>query len=216
MAAGFGGPSEVLPEYCLRDLALRYGARVVVYLLLRVFVCVVVCVLSDALGLVVDGVVEIVLVVGVVCRHFDYPGPSFDGGDLLAWCRPLSILPRAAVLPLEVSLLAVVVVGDVGLVLMRPYVPLVGVYVYGPSVVPVGRAGKMMPALVVSLVGLGRTDPTLALLLAYVLAIVDLDRYGDIRVEAVRTVFVVEYVLDFLLEAVVEELYEPFLVEIGP
>jgi len=48
------------------------------------------------------------------------------------------------------------------------------------------------------------------------LAIVDLDRYSDIYVEAVRTVFIVEYILDFLLKAVIEELYKPLLVKIGP
>jgi len=114
------------------------------------------------------------------------------------------------------SLLAIVIAGNVGLILMGPYVPLVGVYVYRSSVVPVGRTRKVPPTLVVGLVGLGRTGPTLILLFAYVLAIVDLNRYSNIYVETIRTVFIVEYVLDLLLKAVIEELYKPFLVKIGP
>ena len=74
----------------------------------------------------------------------------------------------------------------------------------------------MTPTLIVSLIGLGRTGPALTLLLIYVLAIVDLNRDSDVCVEAVRTVLVVEYVLDFLLKAVIEELYKPFLIKIGP
>jgi hypothetical protein len=74
----------------------------------------------------------------------------------------------------------------------------------------------MTPVLIVGLVGLGRSGPALMLLLACVLTIVDLNRYGDIRIEAVRTVSIVEHVLNFLLEAVVEELYKPLFVEIGP
>jgi hypothetical protein len=74
----------------------------------------------------------------------------------------------------------------------------------------------MTPILIVSLVGLGRIGPTLTLLLTYVLAIVDLDRYSDIYVETIRTVFIIEHILNFLLKAVIEELYKPLLVEIGP
>jgi hypothetical protein len=54
------------------------------------------------------------------------------------------------------------------------------------------------------------------LLLIYVLAIVDLDRYSDVLVESVRTVFIVEDIFDFVLETVIEELYKSFLVEVGP
>jgi hypothetical protein len=53
-------------------------------------------------------------------------------------------------------------------------------------------------------------------LLARILAIVDLDRYSDILVESVRTVFVVEDVFNFVLETVIEELYKSFLVEVSP
>jgi hypothetical protein len=70
--------------------------------------------------------------------------------------------------------------------------------------------------LIISLVGLGRTGLTLILLLIYILAIVDLDYYSNIYVETVRTVFIIEYILDFLLKAVIEELYKPFLVKVSP
>jgi len=73
-----------------------------------------------------------------------------------------------------------------------------------------------MPMLIISLVGLGRTGLTLILLLIYILAIVDLDYYSNIYVETVRTVFIIEYILDFLLKAVIEELYKPFLVKVSP
>ena len=93
---------------------------------------------------------------------------------------------------------------------------MVGIYVYRSLVVPIGHTGKVMPMLIISLVGLGRTGLTLILLLIYILAIVDLDYYSNIYVETVRTVFIIEYILDFLLKAVIEELYKPFLVKVSP
>ena len=54
------------------------------------------------------------------------------------------------------------------------------------------------------------------LLLIRILAIVDPDRYSDILVESIRTVFIVEDVFDFVLKTVIEELYKSFLVEVGP
>jgi hypothetical protein len=53
-------------------------------------------------------------------------------------------------------------------------------------------------------------------LLTYILAIVDPDRYSNVLVESIRTVFVVEDVFDFVLETVIEELHKSFLVEVGP
>jgi len=54
------------------------------------------------------------------------------------------------------------------------------------------------------------------LLLIRILAIVDPDRYSDILVESIRTVFIVEDVFDFVLKTVIEELYKSFLVKVGP
>jgi hypothetical protein len=83
IAVSFGGPSEVLPEYCLCNLALCYSARAIVYLLLRVLIYIVIRILPNILGLVVNSGIEIVLVVGVICRYLNYPSPSFDSSDLL-------------------------------------------------------------------------------------------------------------------------------------
>jgi len=54
------------------------------------------------------------------------------------------------------------------------------------------------------------------LLLTYILAIVDPDRYSDILVESIQTVFIVEDVFNFVLKTVIEELYKSFLVKVGP
>jgi len=73
-----------------------------------------------------------------------------------------------------------------------------------------------MPMLVVSLVGLGQSSLTLALLLIYILAIINLNRYSNIYIKAIRTVLIIEYILNLLLKAVIEELYKPLLVKISP
>jgi len=159
--------------------------------LLRVFVRVIVRVLPDTLGLVIDGVFEVILVVGVVRRHLDHPGASFNGGDLLAWRGPLSIFSGTAVLPLEVPFLAIVIVSDVGLVLTGSEVLLVGVYVYRPAVVPKSRT-NVVPFLLVVRAGHGESGhPSLPLLLARELSIVDADRYSNILVEGVRLVHLI-------------------------
>jgi hypothetical protein len=104
---------------------------------------------------VLDVDLEVVLVVGFVRRDLDDPGIFVDSSDLFAWYRPLSILLGAAAVPLEVSRLAIVVASDAGLVLAWTEVPLVGVHVYGPPIVPVGRAGWVPLAPVVGLIGRG-------------------------------------------------------------
>ena len=143
------------------------------------------------MGLVLDIGLEVILVVGVVRRDLDGSDSLVDGGGLPAWRRSLSILLRAAVISLEVSLLAVVKTSNVGLVLARARVLLAGVYIYGTAVVSVGRASILTLALVVGLVALDRATPTFALLLARVLAIVDPDRYGDILIEGIGPILFV-------------------------
>jgi hypothetical protein len=54
------------------------------------------------------------------------------------------------------------------------------------------------------------------LLLIYILVIVDPDRYSDILVESIRTVFIIEDVFNFILKTVIEELYKSFLIKVGP
>jgi len=79
-----GSPSKVLPEDRLGDTGLGTGIRSIVYLLLRVLIYAVLRVLPNVLGLIVDGVLKVILVVGVVCRYLDYPSTSFDSSDLLS------------------------------------------------------------------------------------------------------------------------------------
>ena len=87
-------------------------------LLIHRYVVRVLQVLPNILGLVLNVDLEVVLVVGVVCRHLDYPSASLDSSDLLAWYRPLSILLGTIAVPLEVSRLAIVIASDAGLVLI--------------------------------------------------------------------------------------------------
>jgi hypothetical protein len=84
IAASFRRPSKVLPEYCLYDFALCRSAYTIVYLLFRVLVCVVVYILPNILGFIGNGVLEVILVVGVIYRYLDYPSASFNSSDLLA------------------------------------------------------------------------------------------------------------------------------------
>jgi hypothetical protein len=90
-----------------------------------------------------------------------------------------------------VSLLAIVVVSDVGLVLGGGAYALIGVNVYGTGVRAVRRAAIWTLSSVVGLVDLLVSTLALALLLALVLAIVDLDRYGDVLVKRLGSVLLV-------------------------
>ena len=67
---------------------------------------------------------------------------------------------------LEVSLLAIVETGNIGLILIQTRVLLASVYVYRTTVVSVGRTSILTPVLIVSLVALGWATPAFALLLA--------------------------------------------------
>ena len=124
---------------------------------IRRYVVRVLRVLPDVLGLVLDVNLEVVLVVGVIRRYLDYPSTSLDSSDLLAWRRPLSILLGTTAVPLEVSRLATVIANDTRLVLTRTEVPLVGVHVHRPPMVPVGRARVLAFAAIVGL-GVGRHE----------------------------------------------------------
>ena len=134
---------------------------------------------------------KVVLVVGVICRYFDYPASSLDSGDLLPWYGPLPIFLRAAVFSLEVSLLAAVKAGGVGLVPTRARVLLGGIYVYGSSVVPISRTAVLSFALVVGWVGRCRPVLPFVLLFTSVLSVVDPNGYSDIGIEVVRPVLLI-------------------------
>ena len=73
-------------------------------------------------------------------------------------------------------------------------------------------------AVVVALllaVGFDERVLALPLLLAAVQPIVNADGYGDVLVKRVGTILLIEFVLDFFLEAVIEQVYKPFLVDLG-
>ena len=87
--------------------------------------------------------------------------------------------------------LTIVVVSNVGLVLIGPEVLLVSVYVYRSSVVPESYTNIVPLPLVVRT---GRREPgypSLPLLLVYELSIVDTDRYSNILVEGIGSVYLI-------------------------
>ena len=116
--------------------------------------------------LVLDIGLKVILVVGIIRRDLDSPNPLVDSSGLPAWRRSLSILLRAAAISLEVSLLTVVETGNIGLILTRTQVLLASVYVHRTAVVSIGRTSILTPALVVSLIALGRAALAFTLLLA--------------------------------------------------
>ena len=111
---------------------------------------------------------------------------------------------------------AIVVAGNVRLILTRTRVPLVSIHVYRPAIVPISHA-SVVPLLLVVRAGYGEPGHlTLSLLLARELAIVNTDRYSDVFVKGVRSVYLVQLILNALLKAVVEELHQSFVVNLGP
>ena len=81
---------------------------------------------------------------------------------------------------------------------------------------PIGRASILTPTPIIGLVGQDRSVLALTLLLTRVLAVVDPDCYSDILVEGIRSVFLVQHVLDLVLKAVVEQLYKTLVVDFRP
>jgi hypothetical protein len=80
------GRVKVLPKDRFGNCCLYATLDGVIYplLLIRRYVVRVLRVLPNVLGLVLDINLEVVLVVGVVRRHLDYPSASLDSSDLLA------------------------------------------------------------------------------------------------------------------------------------
>jgi len=90
-----------------------------------------------------------------------------------------------------VPLLAIVIASDIGLVLTRSEVLLVSVYVYRSIVVPKSRT-NVVPLPLIIRTGHGESGyPSLPLLLARELSIVDTDRYYDILVKGIRSVYLI-------------------------
>ena len=196
VGTGLGRSRYVPPEYGFDNTGLFLRTSVVANPSLQVVVIiasvvVTVRLLPDVVVFVRDVGFKIVLVVGIICRYFDYPASSLDGSDLLPWYRPLPVFLRATAFSLEVSLLAVVEAGDVGFVPARARVLLGGIYVHRSSVVPISRTAVLLFTLVVGWVGRCRPVLPFTLLFTSVLSVVDLNGYSDIGVEVVRPVLLV-------------------------
>ena len=88
-------------------------------------------------------------------------------------------------------LLAIVIASSIGLVLIGLEVLLVSIYVYRSIVVPKSRTNVVLLFLVVR-TGRGEPGyPSLLLLLARELSIVDIDCYSDILVEGIGSVYLI-------------------------
>jgi hypothetical protein len=90
-----------------------------------------------------------------------------------------------------VPFLTIVVVSNVGLVLIGPEVLLVSVYIYRSSVVPESYTDVVLLPLVVRIGYREPGYPSLLLLLVYKLPIVDVDRYSDILVEGIGSIYLI-------------------------
>jgi len=90
-----------------------------------------------------------------------------------------------------VPLLAIVIVSNIGLILTGSEVPLVSVYVYRSIIVPKSRTNVVPFPLIVRTGYRESGYPSLLLLLVYELSIVDTDRYSDILVEGIGSVYLI-------------------------
>jgi hypothetical protein len=61
----------------------------------------------------------------------------------------------------------------------------------------------------------GRSLP-LPLLFTTIQPIVNIDSYSDVLIERIRAILLIELVLNLLLKSIVEQVYKPFLVDLGP
>ena len=88
-------------------------------------------------------------------------------------------------------LLTIVIASNIGLILVRSEVLLVSIYIYRSTIVPKSRTNVVPFPLVVRT---GRREPgypSLPLLLVYELSIVDTDRYSNILVEGIGSVYLI-------------------------
>ena len=88
VGTGLGYPRHVLPAYGFDNTSLFLRASIVTNPSLQVVVVitpvvVAVRLLPDIIVFIYNIGFEIVLVVGIVRRHFDYPASSLDSSDLL-------------------------------------------------------------------------------------------------------------------------------------
>ena len=88
-------------------------------------------------------------------------------------------------------LLTIVIVSNIGLILIGSEVLLVSVYVYRSIVVPKSRTNIVLLSLVVRTGRRESSYPSLLLLLACKLSIVNVDCYSDILVEGTGSVYLI-------------------------
>jgi len=90
-----------------------------------------------------------------------------------------------------VPLLAIVIASNVGLIFIGSEVPLVSVYIYRSTIVPKSYANVVPFSLIVRTGYRESGYPSLLLLLVRELSIVDADRYSDILVEGIGSVYLI-------------------------
>ena len=88
-------------------------------------------------------------------------------------------------------LLAIVIASSIGLVLIGLEVLLVSIYVYRSIVVPKSRTNVVPLSLIVRIGYRESSYPSLPLLLAYELSIVNADYYSNILVEGIGSVYLI-------------------------
>jgi hypothetical protein len=90
-----------------------------------------------------------------------------------------------------VPLLTIVVVSNVGLILIGSEVLLVSVYIYRSIVVPKSYANVVPLSLIIRTGYRESGYPSLPLLLAYELSVVDTDCYSNILVKGIGSVYLI-------------------------
>lgn len=141
-----------------------------------------------------------------------------DGSGFFPGHRSLFLLATAFFL--EVALLTIVVIGNVYLVprVLGFLRPLGSTNVHRARVRNVRGALGLSSFLVVRLVVSSRVLSAAALLLlsSRELSVVDADSLGDELVEYTRLIFFIEFILDVLLQPVVEQMHQSFVVYLRP
>jgi hypothetical protein len=95
----------------------------------------------------------------------------------------------ATTFSLKVPLLTIVIASNIRLILIGLEVLLASIYIHRPMVVPKSRT-NIVPFPLIIRTGYRESGyPSLPLLLACELSIVDIDRYSDILVKGIRSVY---------------------------
>ena len=89
------------------------------------------------------------------------------------------------------------------------------IYVYSTRVYTIRRAVVLTLLFTIGFNEWRRLSLALFLLLTTIDPIVNTDSYSDIFVKRVRTVLLIELVLNLFLKAIVKQVYKPFIVDLG-